>query len=135
MQANAVKLAYDQDVIDEVAEVRYRLDLVLNEGAKQLTIMRSRCDELRETVSSLHISHAHLRSQTLARSRLAVLSERELDVLKAIAEGKSTKQLAFELNITFKTAVSHRTRLMHKLGVHETASLVKIAISAGLVSL
>lgn len=71
----------------------------------------------------------------LAAERLAVLSGRELEVLKAIAEGCSTKEIAFQLKITFKTAVSHRTRLMQKLGIHETASLVRLALAAGLVSL
>jgi DNA-binding NarL/FixJ family response regulator len=47
----------------------------------------------------------------------------------------STKEIAYRLNITFKTAVSHRTRLMAKLEVHEAAELVRLAIAAGLVPL
>ena len=61
------------------------------------------------------------------------LTVREAQVLTLIAEGKSTKEAAALLGISYKTADSHRTRLMDKLGVHETASLVRCAIRLGLV--
>ena len=61
------------------------------------------------------------------------LSLRERQVLKLIAEGNSTKQIAAMLAITAKTADSHRTRLMAKLGVHEVAALVRYAIRQGIV--
>jgi len=61
------------------------------------------------------------------------LSLRERQVLKLIAEGHSTKQIAAMLAITAKTADSHRTRLMAKLGVHEVAALVRYAIRQGIV--
>jgi two-component system response regulator NreC len=54
-------------------------------------------------------------------------------VLQLIAEGKSTKDVASLLNISVKTAESHRTRLMQKLDIHETASLVRYAIRHGIV--
>jgi len=62
------------------------------------------------------------------------LSLRERQVLKLIAEGHSTKQIAAMLAITAKTADSHRTRLMAKLGVHEVAALVRYAIRQGIVA-
>jgi two-component system response regulator NreC len=61
------------------------------------------------------------------------LTMRERQVLQLIAEGKSTKDTASLLGISIKTAESHRTRLMQKLGIHETASLVRYAIRRGLV--
>jgi len=61
------------------------------------------------------------------------LSPRELQVLQLVAEGKTTKEVAALLNISVKTAESHRTRIMEKLDVHETASLVRYAIRRGLV--
>jgi PAS domain S-box-containing protein len=61
------------------------------------------------------------------------LSRRELQVLTLVAEGKSTREAAAILGISYKTADSHRTRLMEKLGVHETAGLVHYAIRIGLV--
>lgn len=61
------------------------------------------------------------------------LTAREIQVLELVGEGKSTKQIAGLLNISYKTADSHRSRIMEKLGVHETASLVRYAIRLGVV--
>ena len=61
------------------------------------------------------------------------LSIRERQVLQLIAEGKSTKDVASLLGISVKTAESHRSRLMKKLDIHETASLVRYAVRRGLV--
>ena len=61
------------------------------------------------------------------------LTKREIDVLKCIAEGESTKQMAHTLGITFKTACCHRQRVMEKLSIHDTARLVRYAIRTGLV--
>jgi DNA-binding NarL/FixJ family response regulator len=61
------------------------------------------------------------------------LSIRERQVLQLIAEGKSTKDVASLLGISVKTAESHRSRLMKKLDIHETASLVRYAVRRGLI--
>jgi DNA-binding NarL/FixJ family response regulator len=61
------------------------------------------------------------------------LTLRERQVLQLIAEGKSTKDIASLLGISVKTAESHRTRLMQKLDIHETASLVRYAVRHGIV--
>jgi len=61
------------------------------------------------------------------------LSMRERQVLQLVGEGKSTKDIALQLGISVKTAESHRARLMRKLDIHETASLVRYAIRRGLI--
>lgn len=61
------------------------------------------------------------------------LTLRERQVLQLVAEGKSTKAIASLLGISVKTAESHRSRLMQKLDIHETASLVRYAIRHGIV--
>jgi two-component system, NarL family, response regulator NreC len=61
------------------------------------------------------------------------LTPRERQVLQLIAEGKSTKDVASLLGISVKTAESHRTRLMQKLDIHETASLVRYAVRRGII--
>jgi PAS domain S-box-containing protein len=61
------------------------------------------------------------------------LTAREVQVLALVAEGHSTKEIAALLGISYKTADSHRSRIMEKLGVHETASLVRYAIRQGIV--
>jgi two-component system, NarL family, response regulator NreC len=61
------------------------------------------------------------------------LTARERQVLQLIAEGKSTKDVGAILGISAKTAESHRSRLMRKLDIHETASLVLYAVRRGII--
>lgn len=61
------------------------------------------------------------------------LTERELEVLQAIARGHSNISAAAALGVSPKTVDSHRTSLMRKLGVHSTASLLLAAVRAGLL--
>jgi PAS domain S-box-containing protein len=61
------------------------------------------------------------------------LTSREVQVLALVADGHSTKEIGALLGISYKTADSHRSRIMEKLGVHETASLVRYAIRQGIV--
>jgi len=62
-----------------------------------------------------------------------LLTTREREVLQLVAEGKSTKQIAEILGIAQKTAESHRSHLMVKLGIHQVAGLVRYAVRRGLV--
>ena len=61
------------------------------------------------------------------------LSPREHQVLQLVAEGKTTKEVATQLGISVKTAESHRSRIMEKLEIHETAGLVRYAIRQGII--
>jgi DNA-binding NarL/FixJ family response regulator len=61
------------------------------------------------------------------------LTPREKQVVQLIAEGRTTKEVAQILGMSVKTAEFHRGRLMEKLDVHETASLVRYAIRKGIV--
>lgn len=63
------------------------------------------------------------------------LTPRQREVLKLIAEGYSTKNVARTLNISVKTVETHRAQLMDRLNIHEIAGLVRYAIKMGLVSL
>ncbi len=72
-----------------------------------------------------------LRSGTPAGSHVK-LSAREFEVLRMIAAGKSGKEIAYELSLSFKTISTYRTRLLHKLGLHSSAELVRYATREGL---
>lgn len=61
------------------------------------------------------------------------LTPRERQVLQLVAEGKTAKESAILLNISTKTAETHRARIMQKLDIHETAGLVRYAIRRGLI--
>jgi DNA-binding NarL/FixJ family response regulator len=69
----------------------------------------------------------------LPKKRGTALSSREVEVLQLIAEGMANKQTAAELGISIKTVEKHRQRLMHKLNIHDTASLTRYAVSAGII--
>lgn len=61
------------------------------------------------------------------------LTAREFQVLRLVAEGKTTREAAELLGISAKTAESHRMRIMTKLGIHDTAGLVRYAVRQGLI--
>jgi DNA-binding NarL/FixJ family response regulator len=61
------------------------------------------------------------------------LSAREMEVLQLIAEGKPNKETAAMLHISIKTVEKHRQKLMQKLNIHDTASLTRYAIAAGVI--
>ena len=63
------------------------------------------------------------------------LSPRQTQILKLIAEGKTTKQVALELAISVKTVETHRSALMMRVGVRDVAGLVRYAVRIGLVDL
>jgi DNA-binding NarL/FixJ family response regulator len=65
--------------------------------------------------------------------RIAELTEREIEVLKIIAEGLSNKEIAIQLGISIKTVEKHRQQVMNKLNIHEVAGLTRYALAQGLV--
>lgn len=61
------------------------------------------------------------------------LTPRQREVLKRIAEGRSTKEIAFDLGLSVKTVETHRAQLMERLGIRDIAGLVRYAMRSGLV--
>jgi DNA-binding NarL/FixJ family response regulator len=68
-------------------------------------------------------------------SRYDALTDREKQVLKLVAEGRSNKEVAELLDISVKTAMSHREHIMEKLGLHSRTELIKFALREGVISL
>jgi DNA-binding NarL/FixJ family response regulator len=64
---------------------------------------------------------------------LARLSERQRETLRLIAQGRSTQEIAAQLQISAKTVEKHRAQLMERLGIHDVAGLVRFAIRARLI--
>ena len=67
-----------------------------------------------------------------AASDLA-LTPRQNEILRLIAAGQSTKEIAFALKLSGKTVDTHRAQLMERLGIHDVAGLVRYAIRTGLI--
>lgn len=80
-------------------------------------------------LSQIVFDSMHTKNETLEDP----LTPRERQVLQLVAEGKTSKESARLLNISAKTAETHRARIMEKLNIHETAGLVRYAIRRGLI--
>jgi DNA-binding NarL/FixJ family response regulator len=76
------------------------------------------------------VVHAFLTNPDAPNGKLSL---RERQVLQLVGEGHSTKKIAALLGISTKTADSHRTKVMEKLDIHQTAGLVRYAIRNGLI--
>src|SRR5436190_6383828 len=110
-----------------VADLQREADAVMEQASSAIRAsmrVRKRCAQIRETLQTSNGNPAQERQR---------LSKREHQVLTLIVAGKSSKEIAAELGISFKTAVTHRASIMSKLEVHEIASVVREAIRRGLV--
>jgi len=76
-------------------------------------------------------------TQVLSADQLEdrMLTQRQQETLKLLAQGMSNKQIAQQLNISVKTVDAHRASIMTRLRIHNLAGLVKYAIRTGLTSL
>ena len=80
-----------------------------------------------------HKQRAQARGELAPNDEAARLTPREMEVLQLIAEGKANKETADELDISVKTVEKHRQKVMEKLNIHDTASLTRYAIEAGII--
>jgi len=130
------------ELLSDLADTRARLDMALRAGMEERERMKRSCVALARTLRIVRYNQGSLMSFEVhhdppadqALEQIKLLTRRETEVLKLIAEGLSTKEIATRLKVSFKTAVSHRTHLLQKLGMHESASLVRLAIHAGIVT-
>src|ERR1017187_6027104 len=74
------------------------------------------------------------RPDALKGERNAALTQRELQILQMIVDGKSNKEIASVLELSANTVAVHRANMMDALGIHKTAELVVYAIRSGLVN-
>ena len=81
----------------------------------------------------LHNQFGNSRQARMHLKKGVRLTSREVEVLQLIAEGKANKETAAELGISTKTIEKHREHLMRKLNIHDTASLTRYAIEAGII--
>ena len=118
----------------------------LRAGANGYVLKASAGDELVAAIRAVHAGRRYLSrvlaGEFLARitagaccDPLAVLSARERQVLKMVAEGKSLVHIAAQLSLSRKTVETYRGRMMLKLGIENLAGLVKFALKHGIISL
>ena len=74
-----------------------------------------------------------LREATVQPERDEQLTSRQRQILRAVASGASSKEIAARLSLSEKTVANHRARIMERLGVHDVAGLTRYAIARGLI--
>ncbi len=83
---------------------------------------------------SRHVMNGYARNSQGTEDAGAQLSPRQREVLRLIAIGYTTKEIAVQLGITLKTVDAHRSQLMRELDIHNVAGLVRYAIRMGLIT-
>ena len=113
-------------------------------GASAYVLKNEAMDDLVEAVETAlrgerFVSPAVTRNGAIIERRSAeldkrALSEREIEVLRWLAQGQRTREIADALGISAKTVETYRSRIMLKLGIDNLPGLVKFAIRAGIAS-
>jgi DNA-binding NarL/FixJ family response regulator len=80
------------------------------------------------------VIHSYLERVGGQLSPLEQLTPRQREILQLLAEGRNTKEIASDLDISVKTVESHRLQLMERLNIHDVPGLVRYAVRSGLVS-
>ena len=96
----------------------------LRNGAEDLVIKKN-----------IHRLPAAITTAVEKREPLSKLTSRQVEVLRLVAEGHRTREIADKLSLSIKTVESHRGELMKRLGMHDVVSLVRYALRSGLVAI
>src|SRR5262249_21701889 len=120
---------------------------ILQSGARGFILKQAPTDQLIKAIETINSGETFF-SPDVARVAInqfvrgggegpqaSQVSNREREVLIAIAEGLSNKEIACRLGVGVRTVETHRERIMRKLNIHSVAGLTKFAISKGLVTL
>ena len=116
----------------------------LNQGADGYLLKGSSHQELAHCIEGVANDERYISSEATTNALLvdesksntvllSQLTEREIEIVKLIAEGNSNKEIGDKLFISHSTVYTHRSYLMWKLGVHNVAGIVKFAIVNGLL--
>jgi two-component system NarL family response regulator len=111
----------------------------LQAGAKGYLLKGAKLEELVTAIRTVHRNQSYIPSQIGAklaqRMTMPQLSDRELEVLQLIAQGKTNPQISADLNIAESTVRFHINHILSKLGVSDRTQAVITAVNRGIVSL
>lgn len=127
-------------------EQREYIRRALKVGAQGYLLKRSASSQLKEAIRTVFQGRRYLHpvaadelvelvtsGASLDEEEYEKLTQRERQVLKLLAEGKTSRDIAKYLGISLKTAMTHRANLMAKLGLHSRAEVIKYAIRKGVI--
>ena len=120
---------------------------LLQSGARGFALKQAPTDELIQAIEKIHAGEVFF-SPDVARvalnqfvrgggegPQLSLVSNREREVLVAVAEGLSNKEIACRLDVGVRTVETHRERIMRKLNIHSTAGLTRFALEKNMIAL
>ena len=122
---------------------------MLKAGASAYILKECLFDELIQSIREVRAGNTYLspritdvvvgdyieRLATTLEPQSAGLTDRQRQIVQALAEGKMMKQIALELHVSVKTIEANRRQIMEKLNIHSIAELTKYAVREGLTSL
>lgn len=123
---------------------------MLEAGAMGYLVKNASKDEVQEAILSVYNKQNYYCSQTttkitrmIAKSRFnpykpkakITFNDKELEIIKLICDGLTNKEIAQEINLSFRTVEGYRTRIQEKMEVHNTASIIIYAIKNQLVNI
>jgi DNA-binding NarL/FixJ family response regulator len=124
------------DALQQVRAVRPTVPLIMVVGALDertfVTALRAGAEDFVLKHSLSRLSEV-LELALAVRRPLRMLSPRQIEVLRLVTQGHTTRDIARHLGISVKTVETHRAELMRRLGIHEVAGLVRYAVRVGLV--
>ncbi len=123
-------------VVFTVAEVGERAAALLLSGARAMVLKSDTTLDLVQAVEAASLGKMYLSSavaQLLVSERaperpLNKLTEREIEILRLLSEGKNSKEVAAALDLSSKTVDAHRARIMNKLSLNSLSDLIRFAI-------
>ncbi len=126
-----------------------QLDLAIAAGARGYMLRNSAAAQLLAAVREVVLNPDDQNPRSLSRivpdlralaesndgyARGTVLTSREQEVMKLLAEGRTVREAASELSLSVKTIEAHKLNLMRKLDIHNRASLVEYALQKGVIT-
>jgi DNA-binding NarL/FixJ family response regulator len=134
----ALSMHHDKQFVSEIfragASGYLIKDSAFDELDHAIRVVMSGKTYINPQIASLVVESLVSQSSTPPPQSFSLLTERERQVLQRIAEGRSTKQIAFDLTVSSKTVESHRRQVMGKLNIRSVAELTKFAIREGLTT-
>lgn len=101
----------------------------------QPVLARWLLEDYRRLLNLYERQEEQVSQRTKKSDNLDILSKREIQVLKMVANSNSNQQIGDELGISPKTVSRHRERIMQKLNIHTSVELVKFAVKTGLIEI
>jgi two-component system response regulator NreC len=106
-------------------------------GAKGYVLKNSPVEELVEAIEKVNNGDTYC-SVIKTSKRFSGLNEqltkREVQIIALIADGHTNREIAEKLNISHRTVDTHRTNIMRKLDIHNSAALVRTALKEGIIT-